>query len=307
MSQIWNMLLSNRMIGITQGGDLYQFRISGGECSLGRLSSALKITSMIKNLGNADLIMRLIFSIVVLITFFAGIISGPIAVGLLVLSAILLVTVFFQFCPVYAVLRFSTSFNHQSRNVYRRRLLRFLSAIGLIVMVHHFIARPWFLDWGAPEKIQALALPGDYFTDGNYHTRAVLVNAQPNQIWPWIMQLGQERGGFYSYTILENAFLAEMKNVYGLQADLQQPRNVGDTIWLATRKNYNGNGYQILAQVIPNQSFVMTSEHTWLIARSSGSKDVPKGNLLLRYLTFEVPHFIMEQKMLRTIKQLSEK
>lgn len=288
---------------------------------------------MIKNLGNADLMVRIVLAIGVLIMFFAGIISGPIALGLLILCVILLITVLFRFCPVYAMIGFSTFASDQNRNKYSRRLTRFLSAVGLIVMIHHFIARPWFLDWGAPAKIQALELPGDYFTNGDYHTRAVLIKAEPSQIWPWIMQLGQERGGFYSYAFLENLFLAEMHNVYELQPNLQSPRHVGDTIWLAGKEHYNGNGYQILAQVIPNQSFVMTSgpdytqikneqkvsgtwsiylypeddEHTWLIARSSGSKDLPKGNLFLRYLTFEVPHFIMERKMLRTIKQLSEK
>lgn len=186
------------------------------------------------------------------------------------------------------------------------------------------------LDWGAPQKIQRLDLPGDHFTKGQSHTRAVLVRETPEKIWPWIIQLGQERGGFYSYAWLENIFRADMKNVYKLTPALQKPRMSGDTIWLANKRNYNGKGYQILVQVIPNSAFVMVGgedyqrilsdesavgswsiylypenqSSTWLIARSSGEE--PLGNKILRYFTFELPHFIMEQKMLRKIKSCVE-
>ena len=146
------------------------------------------------------------------------------------------------------------------------------------------------------------------------------------------MQLGQERGGFYSYTFLENLFRANMHNTYELRSDLQRPRFVADTIWLADKQHYDGGGYQILAQLIPKQSFVMVGgedydrithsqkangswaiylypespQATWLIARSSATPTLHKVDGALRYLTFEVPHFIMEQKMLRTIKRLAE-
>jgi hypothetical protein len=206
-----------------------------------------------------------------------------------------------------------------------------LGIISLLLMVHHFGVRPWMLSWGAPEKIQGLTFSGDRLTGGRSHTRAVLIHARPEKIWPWIMQLGQERGGFYSYSWLENIILADMKNSYELKAELQAPRKTGDIIWLASKEHYKGKGYQVLAEVIPEKSFVMVSgsdyqrilngqkavgswsiylhpeneTSTWLIARSAG--DEPIGQRILRYFTFEIPHFIMEQKMLRTIKQLAEK
>lgn len=186
------------------------------------------------------------------------------------------------------------------------------------------------LDWGAPKKIQDLNLSSDRFTMVKGHTRAVLIKSTPEEIWPWILQLGQERGGFYSYAFLENIFLADMQNVYEIKDALQRPRLPGDTIWLANKKNYNGQGFQIVAEVIPAKSFVMVggddfkriqagekavgswsialypenAESTWLIARSAGHE--PLGKRILLYFTFEIPHFIMEQKMLRTIKELAE-
>lgn len=188
------------------------------------------------------------------------------------------------------------------------------------------------LDWGAPKPIQEVELSGDRFTLGDRHTRAILVHAKPEEIWPWICQLGQERGGFYSYTWLENIFLADMRNTYYIKTEWKNPRMEGDTIWLATKKHYNGMGFQIVAESIPMRSLVMVSgedfqriqqgeiavgswaiylypesvEGTWLIARSSGGNE-GIGDRILRYLTFEVPHFIMEQKMLRKIKELAER
>jgi len=213
----------------------------------------------------------------------------------------------------------------------RKRLWRFLAAVAVLTAVHHFVLRPWFLDWGAPEMIQEASLPGDILVEGSGHTRAVLIEATPQEIWPWIVQTGQDRGGMYSYTWLENAVLADIHNVYEIREDLQVPREEGDTVWLANKKRYDGRGYQILAMYTPEQAFVMVGgedykrilqggkakgawsfylypervNSTWLIARSAGG-GFPLGERILRYVTFEVPHFIMERKMLKTIKGLAE-
>ena len=215
--------------------------------------------------------------------------------------------------------------------VFYTKLIKRLCILSLVFIVYHFAIRSWMLDWGAPKKIQELNLSGDYLTNKKWHTRAVLIRATPEKIWPWLIQLGQDRGGFYSYAWLENIFFADMRNVYEIQSRFQQPRMPGDTIWLANKRNYNGKGFQIVAEIIPNKSFVMVGGDdfnrikggnkaiaswniylyaedpgsTWLIARSSGDETI--GKRVLNYFTFEIPHFIMEQKMLRTIKNLAEK
>ena len=214
---------------------------------------------------------------------------------------------------------------------FRNKLWWFLGVVVMVTALHHVILRPWFLDWGAPERIQALVLPGDKFTEGKGHTRAVLIKASPDEIWPWIVQLGQDRGGMYSYAWLENLVRADIHNVYEIRDEFQVPRQEGDTIWLANPDNYHGKGYQVLAMVIPDEALVMVGgadyeriqsggkalgswaiylypenmHYTWLIARSTGA-DFPAGDRVLRYFTYEVPHFIMEKKMLRTMKRLTE-
>lgn len=212
-----------------------------------------------------------------------------------------------------------------------QKLLLALSVIGIVWLCHHFIFRPAILDWGAPQSLRDLRLPGDVFTEGDQHTRAILVNATPDELWPWLVQIGQERGGFYSHEWLENLFLADMQNVYSIDNRFQQPRHVGDTVWLANKQRYHGGGYQIIAEITPLRSYVMvggpdyeriqkgqkasgswafylyplSETKTWLIVRSSNG-EISRGAKLLRYFTFEVPHFVMEARMLNTLKRLVE-
>lgn len=60
--------------------------------------------------------------------------------------------------------------------------------------------------WGATAEEVARPLPGDELTVQRtlYWTNAITIAAPPEDVWPWIAQLGDTRGGFYSYTFIEN-------------------------------------------------------------------------------------------------------
>jgi len=62
------------------------------------------------------------------------------------------------------------------------------------------------LHWGATTEETREHLPGDEILPvaGLVATRAVTIQAPPEDVWPWIVQLGADRGGFYSYDRLEN-------------------------------------------------------------------------------------------------------
>ena len=69
-----------------------------------------------------------------------------------------------------------------------------------------FIIRPWQLRWGATDEELAAIMPGDEIVsqpDFNA-TRGVTVNAPPETIWPWIVQMGTKRAGWYSYDWIDN-------------------------------------------------------------------------------------------------------
>lgn len=96
----------------------------------------------------------------------------------------------------------------------RTRILRFLGGLALTVALLGIILPllpPWFHTWGATEEEVARRYPGDELlsTPALSWTHAVTVDAPPEQVWPWVAQIGDRRGGFYSYTFIENLIAGE--------------------------------------------------------------------------------------------------
>src|SRR5450755_1930106 len=85
----------------------------------------------------------------------------------------------------------------------RRRNVVGLTAVAVAGIL---VARRWQLRWGATVEESGESLPGDdLISDPDLAaTRAITVGAAAGQVWPWIAQLGQGRGGFYSCDFLEN-------------------------------------------------------------------------------------------------------
>ena len=67
--------------------------------------------------------------------------------------------------------------------------------------------RHWHLRWGATDAEVVSAMPGDEIVpDASFiATRAITIAAPPEQVWPWIVQIGTGRAGFYSYDLFDNA------------------------------------------------------------------------------------------------------
>ncbi len=86
--------------------------------------------------------------------------------------------------------------------------LRRLAVPLAALLVVKALGRRWMAGWGATTEELAARLPGDGIIEGTdlTATRAVTVYARAADVWPWVAQLGQGRGGFYSYDGLENLF-----------------------------------------------------------------------------------------------------
>ena len=81
------------------------------------------------------------------------------------------------------------------------RLLRPLAILGAVLpWAYAFVIRPWHLRWGATDEEIGKPLPGDELVSNPAieSTRAITVNAPVEEVWPWLAQIGQDRGGFYS-------------------------------------------------------------------------------------------------------------
>jgi hypothetical protein len=75
----------------------------------------------------------------------------------------------------------------------------------LALVAYDMFVRPWMLDWGSAPGQRDQPRPGDDIVElfMSHHTRAVTINALPEAVWPWLVQIGDHRAGFYSYDWIE--------------------------------------------------------------------------------------------------------
>jgi hypothetical protein len=109
-----------------------------------------------------------------------------------------------------------------------------VTAIGGAAIVGVLAVRRWQLRWGATGQEAGEPVPGDdLITDPDLvATRAIAIGAPADQVWPWIAQLGQGRGGFYSYDFLENLAGCDIHSADRIVSEWQDIR-IGDQIRLA--------------------------------------------------------------------------
>jgi hypothetical protein len=86
-----------------------------------------------------------------------------------------------------------------------RRIFPLLVAAGVGVAAYKTLVEPWWRTWGVDPDETARALPGDEIvTDGvNAETRGITINAPPSAVWPWLVQMGFGRAGWYSYDVVD--------------------------------------------------------------------------------------------------------
>ena len=108
--------------------------------------------------------------------------------------------------------------------------------------------------WGAAKYERDLPLPGDELVDApsSQVTRAITIDAPVEQVWPWVIQLGADRGGFYSYDWLENLFLLGIHSAPNVVPEWQT-RKVGDLVHADRR----GRGGWYVMEVLPEGALVL--------------------------------------------------
>jgi len=189
--------------------------------------------------------------------------------------------------------------------------------------------------WGATDAEVHRSLPGDDLVPrlkGDY-THAVTILASADKVWPWLVQVGQGRGGFYSYEFLENLVGCQIHNADRIIPEFQH-LEVGDSIRLhpkATpysvaaiepdralilniRVDSKTGGTFELTETMPdkylNQSWVFFLDDldkgtTRLISRSRNDWNRSLVNALV-FGIFGPISLIMDRKMLLGIKQRAE-
>ncbi|MET0496142.1 MAG: SRPBCC family protein [Actinoplanes sp.] len=121
---------------------------------------------------------------------------------------------------------------------HRRNVTRLPSVASVItataLLAAAAVARRRQLRWGATDTEVMQTMTGDdLVSDPDLtSTRAITIQAGADDVWPWLVQLGQGRGGFYSYDTLENLVGCDIHS-----ADTINPKwqalGVGDAVRLA--------------------------------------------------------------------------
>lgn len=184
-------------------------------------------------------------------------------------------------------------------------------------------AWPWHRAWGSTLDELTMPLPGDRPNrDPAFEVQhAVTIDAPPAAVWSWLVQLGQDRAGFYSYDWLERAFGAHIDNVLEIRPEWQT-RRAGDFV-RATQPGFLGGlfgsdlGWR-LDEVQPPRVMVL---HHWgafvllptadggtrfIIRSTISNARIPVWAAVINLGLFELPHFVMERRMMLTIKALAE-
>lgn len=185
------------------------------------------------------------------------------------------------------------------------------------------LSRFWFNRWGATDEETMKPLPGDDRIPSPRlsYTRAISIKAPAAAIWPWLVQLGQGRGGLYSYDGLENLIGCEIHSAARILPE-HQNLHVGDHILFGPEaKKFPG---QVVADIQPERALLMyaldpvtrqaAKSATWvfvleeqangitrLLVRGRNGYEPSFANHLMWHIVEPIT-FVMERRMLFGLK-----
>jgi hypothetical protein len=190
-------------------------------------------------------------------------------------------------------------------------VLGLLIAVG-VIGTYLVVVGPWQRRWGTTDDEIHRSMPGDALLrpDAPSTTRAITIDARPEDVFPWLLQIGYGRGGWYSYDWIDNDGKPSVERI---APDLQRLA-VGDRIEMLP-----GLG-PIVSEIVPNHHILSGGEadswcllvdptpdqRTRLISR--WRQDWPKSAGAYVWIALSDPGtFLMERKMLRRIRDLAER
>ncbi len=174
------------------------------------------------------------------------------------------------------------------------------------------------MTWGATAEETGRQMPGDSFlpNPGMLSTRAVTIEAPPDAIWPWLVQMGSGRAGAYTYDWVENLFGLDMHSADSILPQFQDLK-AGDVLPVGS------SGPRLRVEILePNAALVLRSEDgnwvwafglyregevTRLVSRNRiTAPDASRLTRAFNLLIMEPGSLIMERKMLLGIKERAE-
>lgn len=186
--------------------------------------------------------------------------------------------------------------------------------------------RPWHMRWGATKAEVSGPMPGDDIVPRSQFnaTRAITINAAPEDLWPWIAQVGYRRAGFYSYDLVDNAGERSADHIIMEYQHI----NVGDLIPMFHEAHglaiaYRVDSLQINQWMLwvhrPHEDEQPDSTWSWQLQRLPGDRtrlitrmkqdyrwSTPR-LAMFNLILMEFGDFAMERRMLKGIKTRAER
>ena len=194
--------------------------------------------------------------------------------------------------------------------------LLILLILGLQAVIGVVFIKPYIFTWGATDQEISMSMPGDHLVPFISSTRAITINAPISDVWDWIIQLGADRGGFYSYWFIEKPLGYKYRETNRIEAEFKD-MEVGRIIKasLDPSKSFIEYNFPVVA-VDPGKSFVLKnwgcfllneidSTRTRLIVRTHGRSLTSWKDYLDYFFTMPL-HYLMERRMMAGIKIRSE-
>jgi len=193
-----------------------------------------------------------------------------------------------------------------------------LVGIIAIFVLTIILLTPWMDKKGTTAEERQMPFPGDELIVNPLRSenRGITIQATPAKIYAWVIQTGADKSGMYSYTWLENLVGCEMAKVEQLKPEWQQLQT-GDLMKMCAG-DFAPPPYEV-ALLVPDSAVVFGHQDKgewvdlWtfsLLPQSDGSTRLiarTQTNMTGGFWEILRPiSFVMEQKMLSTIRYLSE-
>jgi hypothetical protein len=201
-------------------------------------------------------------------------------------------------------------------------VLAFGVLLLLLAVLYVVVARPRINQWGATDQEHESTWPGDQLVDrpSFVWTNAITIKAPAAQVWPWLAQLGQGRGGLYSYDWLENLIGCDVHSTDRILPAFQTPLRVGDRVIRMARYAphapvavFEPQRALVLGHIKDTYADLLAgrARSSWaFILQPIGQNSTRllvrcRGNSLMARLLGPV-QFVMQRKMMLGIKQRAE-
>ncbi len=186
-----------------------------------------------------------------------------------------------------------------------------LTITSAVIATYVFLIGPWQRRWGATDEEVRRSMPGDGWlrVGASSTTRAITIDRAPEDVFPWLLQIGYGRGGWYSYDWIDNDGKPSVDHI-----DPALRSAVGDRIEMMP-----GMG-PVIQMIEPDHAIVSGGDaDSWCLSVepthdgktrliSRWRQDWPRTAATYAWIALADPGaFIMERKMLCTIRDLAER